>query len=280
MDKKDKKCAPDKQFSDGSCIPLRLLVEMGKAYNNEFADEIPIKISSLAETIYPSKYKSYLVKEFSERIEDCKSQRCWLKQKFMKRIREDADKKELNKYVFRYNGPDGKFEWLKTHNIDNVMDQYHKKYKDFKFLGTVPMDFADLPQLGFTTLNFKKLQSEGINKIGAVMNLDKHYDPGSHWVGMYSDLEKGEIYFFDSYGIRPPFEVRKFMRKIARYVKSTGKTPIVDFNRLQHQKKGSECGVYSINFILRMLEGTTFEIINTKRVSDDEVNKCRNTYFA
>ena len=51
------------------------------------------------------------------------------------------------------------------------------------------------------------------------------------------------------------------------------------YNKKRHQYKDSECGVYSINFILRLLHGEKFDEINGVRLPDDDVNKCRGTYF-
>ena len=36
-------------------------------------------------------------------------------------------------------------------------------------------------------------------KIGMVINLDEHWKRGSHWVGLYANIDKSQIYFFDSY---------------------------------------------------------------------------------
>ena len=66
------------------------------------------------------------------------------------------NKEEIEKYTFRPIAPEGKFEWLNTLNIDDVMKQYEKKYSDFEFLGTVPMDFDDLPVLGIKDHDFNK----------------------------------------------------------------------------------------------------------------------------
>ena len=41
------------------------------------------------------------------------------------------------------------------------------------------------------------------------------------------------------------------MNKLSNYLQTDAgiKRPIVDYNRIRHQFKNSECGVYSINFI-------------------------------
>ena len=50
-------------------------------------------------------------------------------------------------------------------------------------------------------------------------------------------------------------------------------------NSIQHQKKNTECGVYSINFIIRLANGETFDDITKKITRDDDMNDCRTQYF-
>ena len=52
------------------------------------------------------------------------------------------------------------------------------------------------------------------------------------------------------------------------------------FNKIQHQFKNSECGVYSINFIIRLLNGKeNFDDITNNITNDDVMNSCRKHYF-
>ena len=37
---------------------------------------------------------------------------------------------QLTKYTFRPDGPNGKFEWLNTYNINDVMKQYEDNKED------------------------------------------------------------------------------------------------------------------------------------------------------
>ena len=275
----DKRCAPTTFLESGSCIKLHVLVECAKAYNKENNNR-SIKLYPNVETLNPKKYKKYLLKEMKDRISTCSTQKCWTEQSFI-RYMDKKIREEFEKYTFRPDGPDGRFEWLNTININDVMGQYEKKYQDFKFLGAVPMDFDELPALGVKNLDFNKLVKEGKTKLGIVFNLDEHYKPGSHWTAMFADLKKGEVKYFDSYGINCEPRVRKLMRKIVRFME-TGmglKNTDVDYNKIRHQFENSECGVYSINFILRMLNGESFESIVNKKMKDKEINKCRNVYF-
>jgi hypothetical protein len=274
----DKKCAPSRKYTDNSCMDLDLLVVIAKAYNKSDPTN-PIKLSDTHNVLTPNKYKKYIVSELTNKLKDvCSNQRCWLKQEFMKNV-DHKVKKILDNDVFRPEGPTGKFTWLNTININQVMKQYESAHPDFLFLGAVPIDFDELPYLGIKDLDFKKLENEGKTKIGIVFNLDEHYKNGSHWVAGYSNLNNGEVYFFDSYGIRPEKRIVNFMNKCAKYIKSKNIKPIVDYNKYRHQYKNSECGVYSMNFIHRLLQGDSFKTIVKDKTPDDTINQYRHHYF-
>ena len=176
---------------------------------------------------------------------------------------------------------------------------------DFMYLGTVPYDFEDLKDLGIKDLNLKKINNDGINKIGMVINLDYHYQGGSHWVALYTDLKKNQIYFFDSFAKKPKKKIKQFINRLTKYlyknnfdsnlninnvikklegggtnsqIKNLSKFDI-RFNNIQHQFKNSECGVYSINFIIRLAKGESFDNITKNITKDDDMNLCREVYF-
>ena len=143
------------------------------------------------------------------------------------------------------------------------------------------MDFDSLDQYKIPYDRIKKLYNEGKKKIGVIFNLDEHWQSGSHWVALYADLEKGVCYYFDSYAVAPEKRVQNLMKRIGRFIKSDlNKEPTIDYNKTRHQKANSECGVYSMAFILRQLKGESFEDINSKRIPDEEINKCRKVYFS
>ena len=53
----------------------------------------------------------------------------------------------------------------------------------------------------------------------------------------------------------------------------------IRYNKIRHQFKNSECGVYSMNFIIRLLNGQTFTAITQNIIKDDTMNECRKVYF-
>jgi len=298
------KCAPAKDFTDGSCLTLESLQKIAENYNKTHKDTIDINLD-----------KAELVDVLEDKLKNkCDEQTCWLRLDFVKKL-EDED---IQNNTFRPKGPTKKYEWLSTNHINEVVEQYMNVHKDFLFLGAVPYDFDDMPVLGISSLKFGSLEKQGKHKLGMVINLDEHYKSGSHWVALYTDLKKNQIYFFDSVGKPPGKRIRKFVNRVTKYLynkkyhkdlpindvitklKNIKKTkgniskeePLaqhlnnllgggidVRYNMNQHQFENSECGVYSINFIVRLVSGESFDSIVNNITSDEEMNKNRQEYF-
>lgn len=266
----DKKCAPGKSFKDGSCFTLDNLITICENFNNTFPN--------LSFTIKND--KKYLLRNLTSRMKEkynCDEQTCWINTSFIKNIKND----DITKFTFRPTGPKGKFDWLSTTDINKVMKQYENKYKEFKFLGAVPYDFEDLPYLDTYNFNANNLKSQGKYKLGMVVNLDTSDKSGSHWVSFYSDLNSKKIYFFDSFAQQPGSRIKKFSEKILNEFSGGGnqKTNNIIYNQVRHQFSNSECGVYSMNFIIRLLRGESFKEITKNITKDIEMNECRKSYF-
>lgn len=275
----EQRCAPGKPFEAGSCIVLPVLVEMVKAYNKSHKDKI--KLSCRSEVLKPKRYKKYLLREIKDRFKNvCDGQLCWTQQDFIKHM-DDFMKAQLEKFTFRPEGPEGRFEWLNTVNIDQVMEQYQMAIPEFSFLGAVPMDFQKINLKGVADLNIASEVKDGITKFGIIFNLDESWQSGSHWVAAYADVKKGHVYYFDSYGTMPDKRVIDLLKKFIYYCesKNEGKHCKLRVNKTRHQYENSECGVYSINFILQLLEGKSFDEITQNRLKDREVNKLRKKIF-
>jgi hypothetical protein len=287
-----KKCSPSKKYENGSCFTLESLKKIAENYNNYNDDKINLDSS-----------KEELVDILNKKLSNvCSEQTCWLKLNFIKNIEDE----EINYNTFKPLGPSKKYEWLNTNHINQVIYQYHTMNEDFLFLGTVPYDFEDLPILGFNDLDFSELYKNNKKKIGLVINLDEHYKSGSHWVALFINLEKKQIYYFDSTGRKPLKRIRKFINKIIKYMykntfydklsinellndlinknKSNTVNNIINnfdirYNNIQHQFKNSECGVYSIHFIIKLVNDNTFDDVISNIINDDDMHKYRNIFF-
>lgn len=55
---------------------------------------------------------------------------------------------------------------------------------------------------------------------------------------------------------------------------------IMDNYKVEHQQGDSECGMYSLFFIIQLLtESKSPEYFLTERINDEEMEKLRNKYF-
>jgi hypothetical protein len=301
-----KKCAPSKKFDNESntCFTLDQLIKMTNAYNNNTknVDKIQLKENYNNNN---KDYKKYLLKELIEKLPNsCNSQECLLKEDYIVNLK-DFD---ILYNTFRPLGPNEKTKWLSTSDINQIMIQYTFKYPEFKFYGALPIDFKYIETpIDYNKNYFSVISNhykKNIYKLGFILNLDKHYESGSHWVALYTDLKNKQIYFFDSYGYEPKNEIIELMDIYAKWINNNekmingGKTNKIkkilnftngksnqyknidiQYNTFRHQFKNSECGVYSVNFILRLLNGENFKDITSNIVSDDKVNECRKVYF-
>ena len=177
--------------------------------------------------------------------------------------------KEIDQYT-KPLGPEKETEWLSNFDIENVMKWYEQKYPDFKFYGAIPLDCEDY--------NFCPLRrfTNDKSKIGVIYNLDRYGQSGSHWVSLFADLEKCVVYFSDSAGKPPKPDIMRFVERITKYCDNM----TFKYNTKKYQTDNTECGVYSINFILRLLKGDSYEDIIKTAPNFKEINSCRNVYFA
>ena len=137
-------------------------------------------------------------------------------------------------------------------------------------------------RLVFNMKYFDDLKQKGKTQIGFVLNLDDHNQSGSHWVGVFVDLDKKGVYYYDSVGKKPEELVVNFMNKVKNYFKQKGvpdKDIKIGHNKVQHQHGNTECGVYSIRFLLQMIKGIDFDEFCNNKFSDKKINKCRIKYF-
>jgi len=157
-------------------------------------------------------------------------------------------------------------EWLSNYDIEDVMMQYdnEKKYK-YAFLGVFPIDFSEEDKFGrclyshICSLDVKKYINKGIKYLGLITNLDKHNQSGSHWTSTFIIIDPKNksfgAHYYDS-NVRPiPSYVKKFIQNIKRQMQVLH--PQVKFrityNNKQHQKKNTECGMFSMIFQIRWL---------------------------
>jgi hypothetical protein len=180
--------------------------------------------------------------------------------------------------------------WLDNFNIQNVMKQYEEVFPWFEFMGVYPMDFSvanpylkgGAPKCLHVELCDLKLRDEyakGKRGIGMVFNLDPHYKGGSHWVGLYiniQNIKKPFISYFDSYGYKTPPMIARFMRAFTLQIPGCE----LGFNARRFQFSNTECGMYSMYFIVCMIYGISFKNFCKEATKDATMLELRKILFA
>jgi len=193
--------------------------------------------------------------------------------------------------------------WLNTYDILHVMMQYEDRYKNFKFLGVHPIDFADKDSVGrcvgdnLCNFSIKSLLEKGKKRFGMVLNLDDHRGDGYHWVAMFCVFDPNcasaktnfGIYYYDSVADKPDSHNSKrytmrFMKEVESQVQrlypESKKSFEVRYNKVRKQFKGTECGVFSQVFITQMLKNLSFDYICDHMPRDDDVQKLRDIIYS
>ena len=254
-------CSPANKSKDNTCYSRDQLIKIASSLNRKKNAKIGLKKTknalweSIRKTLFPV----------------CTTEWCWLDHV-------DVDK-EMKESTFRPEMPTewvkNKYEWLSTTDIQDVMVQYEKQYENFRFFGPVPVDCPKDIYCELTDLDIQKLKSKGVDYIGVVFNLDRHDQSGSHWVALYINIPKCLITYYDSTASEPPEYIKYFINMVG--IKLGKHT--YEYNKKRHQYGGSECGMYSMNFLIESLKGKSLNDFQNKQITDREVNLLRNYLY-
>tara|TARA_B100000035_G_C21035142_1_gene570502 strand:- start:742 stop:1623 length:882 start_codon:yes stop_codon:yes gene_type:complete len=270
------KCSPSKtDRTSFSCYSSNDLIKIRDAWNKRHPDRL---INSEDDHEIWNIIKIYS-------INSCKNERCWLSSLFKKNELDDS----LLLYTFSPTRPDkwkdNPNTWLSSLDIEAVMNQYERKYDDFAFIGCSPIDFDKVLHNGecvwpeLCNFNINEYIDNNVNKIGISLNLDEHTKGGSHWVSLFIDLKNKYIFYFDSNGDETPKEVKRLIDRINNQcLKLSIEMKIYESN-IEHQKKNTECGIYSLYFLTYLLKNNNYNHFLDKRISDEEMFKLRNKFF-
>ena len=211
-------CSPkislSKKNIDNSCLDEDLIDKMVETYNSTKSNKIDTTIS------YKEKIQ-HLLKELESEI-PCDKEYCLSYSTSLKPIQEQI-KKNFRPIIPKKWQKDKK-TWLNTLDITDSLDQYDKAFNDFKFLTVTPIDFDTRINGGsgkkvcvdpnLCNLRLEKYIKDNVYKLGAVFNLDRHDESGSHWTSMFIDVLLGELYYYDSVAQGAPDEIFDLAERI------------------------------------------------------------------
>ena len=277
--KNKERCSPKKksQVLDYTCYSKESLFKIRKLWNTKHPDSA-IKSNS-PKKIWESLH--YILGK------TCKKESCWLRHKCLKAnvdlsiLKEDFSPKAPEEWK---KNPQ---EWLTSIEILEFMKQYEKTYENFEFLGPSPIDYDTHKAYGecvweeLCEFSLRDNLKEGKTKVGIIFNTDPHTEDGEHWVAMFMDLDKGKLYYFDSYGEEIPEQIDKFADNVIKQANSMGRNNFKKYiSKKRHQFSESECGMYCLYFIIEMLKGKSFSKFNgKKKIKDKHMIKLRKLWF-
>ena len=283
---KQKNCAPNvknKTIHSKSCYSPKMIENLKSLYNKRYNDKI---IATKPKQIW---------KELKKRMSDCDSESCWLKE-----LAEPNVSARIEKQVFAPRKPSSwsknPNEWLTNFDIKNVLHQYEDFNHNFDFIGPSFIDFNEKENgtcvdEGVCKFDLSEKMKNKIHKIGIIFNLDKHYMSGSHWVSLFIDLNDRFIFYFDSAGDKIPKEIKALVDNIQKQGEKMGlKLDFHENHPFEHQYGNTECGMYSLYFIISLLTNkVNNKVFKSKeekihffkkvRISDKEMEILRNKYY-
>lgn len=160
-------------------------------------------------------------------------------------------------------------EWLSDDDIRKVMKQYEDVYPTFSLMGVFPIDFkADGVCKLFNTCEFNLFDflASGKKNLGIILNLDTHDGRGTHWVSVFCCFDhtskKFGMCYYDSGAVDPPPHAVKFLSELKADAALFFKDIVPNFDRMfkkkcnikKHQSKNTECGIFSMLFVIACLE--------------------------
>ena len=277
-------CSPKalKDNNNNSCMNRKLLIKIAKILNdNPNCDNIDYNLNE--NNLYDN------ICSNMKKISKCRSEYCWLTVESIVNKLNNSEIDEFKEY-FRPKMPDewkdDKNAWLSTTDIDKVLEQYEDAYHDFIYLGAHPIDAHKCSVSDeVCKINIGNILKNNKTKIGIVFNTDDSTGEGEHWVSFYVDLEgvnrdgKPSAYYFDSAADKPQKEIFKLVKKLKKQAKKEGFELDFLYNDIQHQYEESECGVYCMYFISKMLNGINFEKFVRDIKKDEYMNKYRKIFY-
>lgn len=164
--------------------------------------------------------------------------------------------------------------WLSNLNIDEIMRYYTKKYPQFYYhfaLG-VDLERKEGNQCYYGNLcdfNLKDLIDNKQECFGVVLNTQSIDYSGEHWTAIFISLKRKEIIFYNSTTDTPKEEVQIFLKRKQDESAELYSEPFpIKYNTIVHQKSNTECGMFSVYFLIQMIKDIPFETF----IKDPEIN--------
>jgi hypothetical protein len=192
---------------------------------------------------------------------------------------------------FLGNGPADSTALLSDTNIDGALarwavigtDEFNKKFHHVPFQ---MIDFLQ-HQTDLARLDVADLHQKGYDCFGVVLNTDVSSGRGIHWFCIYCSLgktkqDKTTLEYFNSSGFPPKSEVTYWLEQTAAKLRQAGFTDVEIVHATggkQVQNSKTECGVWSLVYILSRLMNKPPNWIVSVGANDDDMVSFRKRLF-
>jgi hypothetical protein len=297
---KKKNCHPGtrkKKILDYSCFTKEAILVLKQVFNQNNPPEKQITTDKPKE----------IWQQLYQKIPECDQETCWL-QKIPNKTLQDKLKSKLFSPEKPAEWNTKSNAWLSNYDIDAVIQQYEEAYPEFLFLGPTPIDFDKIKDgkciwQELCSLNIVKEYRRGKRKFGVIFNLDTSDGPGTHWVSLFMDIKDKTpfLFYFNSTSQETPNEVKDLITRLESQFQlikplKNRKLKIMENRKIEHQKSNTECGMYSLFFIITCLirktdpndtnekkklsvDGLVELFAGNERIPDKFVEKYRGIYF-
>lgn len=260
----ENQCAFHVQAVDNVCSDQFTIQKM-KEFVKSLNPTAPIDNATPAQTV-----------ELAKQAVNCDSEVCLFKNAQLTNIIGVNKADEIINNRFKPSGPANSTAWLTNSNIDLVMHQWTKLYPGFFHVPFQMIDF-DTMHTELAETDLCDLAERGMKTLGCVINTDRSTGNGIHWFCIFIDLTGSPwtLEYFDSAGDYPKESVHKWLNTqranlANRYPdKQINVVDVTKSNQLQ--KSTTECGVFSLWYILSRLNKIPYQYFSQPNATDDNM---------
>jgi len=281
---------------------LNNLTDIDKKVNNELFNNVTeCHFSSSSNVCSPpevlDKIKSFIetkkkirvngskdIIQEAKNILGCESESCIIKNKD---VSEYIGIENIDDFLDKYFKPEGpalSFGLLSNFNIDEVLDQFEKKYSNRRFYH-IPFQMRDFEKVGtdLAYIDLSKKFMEGYKTFGVVFNTDYSTGRGIHWFCVFGENygDHINIEYFNSSGRKPLKEIEAWLCKTSIHLQKKLNKPvhIKQTVGLYFQEDDHSCGVYCLAYIWLRLAGVPFKWFTPEKFNDNVMHKLRKNLF-
>jgi hypothetical protein len=192
---------------------------------------------------------------------------------------------------FKSHTPQGN-KLFSNYNLNLVLSQLHDIEPTFMNFDCELMDFYNHPDSPLSkSLNKNSALLQGIRSgetltFGTVPNTLVSTGDTSrvgHWVALFGDFrgKKFTIEYYNSSGNNAPAKFFAWMQSLAKLISDETNCDCIALNvsNIASQKGPSECGIYSLHYIISRLVGIPYKSFREHKISDNDVNKIRKLFL-